>query len=246
MNNYNQFNNSGQRKAKEINLREIFLVIKSRFWIIVVITALTGIVGFIQSNSKSVPLYSSSTNIIIGADEESRKTLQVIVRDSAILDKVIKEMDLKTTAEALAGQITVSSVESSQVVNISVTDKNPILAAKIADTTAQVFRGEVPNIVDKDYVRILSKAKVKPTPINQGNNLNKLIIAIAGGLVIGIGLAFFIESLDDRIRSVQEIETFLGLPVLGRVPKTSSRNMKRKVNHTNLEINIRGETVDYK
>ncbi|OIK09381.1 capsular biosynthesis protein [Bacillus sp. MUM 116] len=246
MENYNQFSNGGQRKAKEINLRELFLVIKSRFWIIVVITVLAGIVGFIKGNSKPVPLYSSSTNIIIGADEESRKTLQVIVRDSAILDKVIKEMDLKTTAEALAGQITVSSVESSQVVNISVTDMDSILAAKIADTTAQVFREEVPNIVGKDYVRILSKAKVRPIPINQGNNMNKLIIAIAGGLVVGIGLAFFIESLDDRIRSVQEIETVLGLPVLGSVPKTNKRNMKRKANHTKLEINVRGETIGYK
>ncbi|MFD0829855.1 YveK family protein [Neobacillus sp. M.A.Huq-85] len=246
MNNYNQFDNGGRRKAKEINLKELFLVIKSRFWIIAIITTLAGIVGFIQSNSKPVPLYSSSTNIIIGADEESRKTLQVIVRDSAILDKVIKEMDLKTTAEALAQQITVSSIESSQVVNISVVDKDSSLAAKIADTTANVFREEVPNIFDKDYVRILSKAKVKPIPINQGNDLNKLIIAIAGGLIVGIGLAFFIESLDDRIRSEQEIETVLGLPVLGRVPKSNKRNMKRKVTHTKLEIDLRGEKIDYK
>ncbi|MGG1399953.1 Wzz/FepE/Etk N-terminal domain-containing protein [Bacillus salipaludis] len=244
MNIYNQDNNVGQRKAKDINLKELFLVIKSRFWIIVLITALAGIIGFLQSNSKPVPLYSSSTNIIIGADEESRKTLQVIVKDSAILDKVIKEMDLKTTAEALAGQITVSSIESSQVVNISVVDNDPQLAAKIADTTAEVFREEVPNIVGKDYVRILSKAKIKPTPINQSNDFNKLIIAIIGGFVIGIGATFFIESLDDRIRSEQEIETILGLPVLGRVPKTSKRNVKKKANHTRLELEVRSETID--
>jgi capsular polysaccharide biosynthesis protein len=234
MNSFNQ-NDNDKRKAKEINLQELFNVIKRRFLMIAVITILAGIVGMILNNTSIVPLYQSSSRIIIGADEESRKTLQVIVRDSAILDLVVKELNLSKSAEALAGQISVASVDGSQVVSISVVDTDPEQAAVIADTTAKIFQEEVPKIVGQDYIRSLSKAKVNPIPINQKNN-NKVFMAIIGGLIVSIGLVFLLESLDDRIRSEKEIESILGVQVLGRVSKMNKRNIKKKNSQSNLEI----------
>jgi capsular polysaccharide biosynthesis protein len=241
----NQYNNVDKKRAKEINLKEIFQVLKRRFWVIIVVTILASIVGVIQNNTTTIPLFQSSSRIIIGADEESRKTLQVIIKDTIILEKVIKELALNKSAEELAGQISVESVDGSQVVSISVVDKNPILAAKIADKTARVFRDEVPNIIGKDYIRLLSDAKISTSPINQSNN-NKLLIAVVGGLVVGIGLAFLLESLDDRIRSSQEIELLLGLPVLGRVSKVSKRSVKRKTGHMKFDLKLRGESIGNK
>lgn len=233
----------GNRKtAKEINLKELFAVIKRNIWIIALVTIFAGIAGYLINNTSITPLYASSSRVIIGADAESRKTLQVIVRDSVILEKVVQELGLKTSAEALAGQISVSSVESSQVVSISVVDPNPIQAAKIADTTAQIFKDEVPKIVEQDYVRLLSKAKVNPTPINPKTN-NTLFIAIIGGLIVGIGLAFLVDSLDDRIRTENDIENLLGLPVLGRVPKVNKRNVKKSKNSMKFEFESRGENI---
>jgi capsular polysaccharide biosynthesis protein len=241
----NQYNNVDKKRAKEINLKEIFQVLKRRFWVIIVVTILASIVGVIQNNTTTIPLFQSSSRIIIGADEESRKTLQVIIRDTIILEKVIQELALNKSAEELAGQISVESVDGSQVVSISVVDKNPILAAKIADKTARVFRDEVPNIIGKDYIRLLSDAKVSTVPINQSNN-NKLLIAVVGGLIVGIGLAFLLESLDDRIRSSQEIELLLGLPVLGKVSKVSKRSVKRKTSHMQFDLKLRGESIGNK
>lgn len=245
MNSFNQYNNVDKNKAKEINLKELFQVIKRRFWIIAVVTILSSLIGVYVSNIKTIPLYQSSARIIIGADEESRNTLQVIIRDSVILDKVIKELALNKTAEALAGQISVASVESSQVVSISVIDTDPVFAAKLANTTARVFRDEVPNIIGQDYIRLLSDAKVSPSPMNQSNN-NKLYIAVVGGLIVGVGLAFLLESLDDRIRSVREIELLLGLPVLGRVSKVSKRSVKKKTNNMQFDFELGGETIGNK
>jgi capsular polysaccharide biosynthesis protein len=245
MDNFNQNNHDSKRKAKEINLKELFQVLKRRFWVIAIITILASIVGVLQSTTSTTPLYQASSRVIVGADEESRKTLQVIVKDSIILEKVVKEIGLNKSAEMLAGQITVASVESSQVVSISVVDRDPILAAKIADTTAKIFRDEVPTIIGQDYIRLLSNAKVNETPINP-NNLNKLYIAIISGIVVGIGLAFLIESLDDKLRSVQEIESLLGLPVLGKVPKMNRKNTRGYKSNMQHDMDLRGETIGYK
>jgi capsular polysaccharide biosynthesis protein len=244
MNSVNQNNNIEKRRAKEINLKDLFQVLKRRFWIIFIFTVLGGIAGVFMNQTSTTPLYLTSSRIIIGADAESQKTLQVIIRDSTILDKVINKLGLDRSAEALAGQITVASVDNSQVVSISVVDSDPVLAAKIADTTAQVFRDEVPNIVGQDYVRLLSNAKINSIPINQENS-NKVFLALIAGIVVGIGLAFFVESLDDKIRSEREIESLFGVPVLGRVSKMNIKNIKKK-NNSQLAIKVRGETIGFK
>ncbi|MDF2858646.1 MAG: capsular polysaccharide biosynthesis protein, partial [Neobacillus sp.] len=127
MNSFNQYDNGQKRKAKDINLKDLFLVLKRRFWIIVVITVLISIIGvFMNKYSITTPMYLSSSRIIIGADGELQKTLQVIIRDSTILDKVVEELGLDRSAEVLAGQITVASVDTSQVVSISVVDTDPV------------------------------------------------------------------------------------------------------------------------
>jgi capsular polysaccharide biosynthesis protein len=241
--NINQMQGQNQ-KVKDINLKELFLVIRRRFWVIMVITTLASIIGVYLNNASITPLYQTSSRIIIGADGESQKTLQVIIKDSTILDKVIKELNLDKSAEELAGQISVASIDGSQVVSISVVDSDPILAAKIADKTAQIFKNEIPNIVGQDYIKLLSNAKVSPSPINQENN-NKLYLAIIAGFVVGVGFAFLIESLDDRIRSEKEIEAIFGVQVLGRISKMNKRNIKKKKSG-HLEIELRGETIGYK
>ncbi|WP_413307773.1 Wzz/FepE/Etk N-terminal domain-containing protein [Bacillus sp. 1P10SD] len=242
----NQMLNRGsQKKAKEINLKELFLVIKRRIWIIMTLTILFGVIGYILNQTTVIPLYQSSARIIIGADEESRKTLQVIVRDSSVLDIVIDKLNLKITSDQLAGKIAVASVENSQVVSISAIDPNPAMAAEIADTTADVFKEEVPKIVGQDYIRILSKAKVNPFPINPKNN-NKMLYGILGGIVIGVGLAFFLETLDDRVRTKRELEELLNVPVLGRVSKINKRSMKKAVKRNHLDVRVEGDTVGFK
>jgi capsular polysaccharide biosynthesis protein len=244
MKNFNQIQRQENQKVKDINLKELFLVIKRRFWVIMVITTIASIIGAYLNNTSITPLYQTSSRIIIGTDGESQKTLQVIIKDSTILDKVINELNLDKSAEELAGQISVASIDGSQVVSISVIDRDPILAAKIADKTAQIFKNEVPNIVGEDYIRLLSNAKVNPSPINQENN-NKLYFSIIAGIVVGVGIAFFIESLDDRIRSEKEIEAILGVQVLGKISKMNNRNIKKKKSGR-LEIELRGETIGYK
>lgn len=243
MNRRGHISNTEEIKAKEINLKELFLVFKRRFLIISVFTLLSITIGIILNNTTTVPLYQASSRIIIGADEETQKTLQVIVKDSVVLDKVVNELNLNKSSEALAGQITVASIDSSQVVSIGVIDTNPEQAAKIADTTAEIFRKELPVIVGQDYVRLLSKAKVNNVPINPKNN-NKIFIATVAGLVIGIGLAFLLESLDDKIRSEKELESLLGVQVLGRVSKMNRKNIKKKKN-VQMEMYQRGEKIGF-
>ena len=60
-------------------------------------------------------------------------------------------------------------------------------------------------------------SKVRPRPRRSA------ILAGLLGLVVGLGLAFLVEALDRRVRSEQEIEKALEIPLLGRIPKPERR-----------------------
>ncbi|MGG7620209.1 YveK family protein [Bacillus coreaensis] len=230
-----------RRIAKEINLKEILGVLKKRAWIGITITILAALFGYFYSSiNQTTLLYSSSTNIIINADGGQRKTLEVIIKDKTVLEKVINQLGIERTPESLAQSIQVGSIDETQVVKISVIDVNPVLAAEIANTTASVFIQEIPNIMNFDDVRLLSDAQVNPIPINESNESEILGAAIIGGIVIGIGLIFLVDSLDESIRSEQEVEELLEVPILGSVSIMSKKNINKT---KKISVNNRGDSI---
>ena len=240
MNRLIEFNSAMEKsKAKEINLKEVFAVIKKRYLVVLAIVVIFGLLGFVYGQLSTNPLYQTSSRIIIKAGAEDRATLQVIMKDSTIMEKVVERLKIDRSPEAVAGQITVQSIDGSQVVSISVIDTDPIMAASIADTTATVFKEEIPKIVGFNDVQLLSEANVNPYPINDTGN-RTFIISIILGLVLGIGLVFFLDSLDDTVQSVQDVEDYLGTPVLGNVSKMKKHNFKKR-NKTEKQLENGGE-----
>lgn len=246
MNHNHSYFSEDRRIAKEINLKELYRVVKKRYWIILVITVLTTIAGWYYSHlNKPEPLYESSTNIIIGADSEYRKTLQVIIKDTIVLETVISNLGLDQSSKSLANQISVESIDNSQVVKISVIDTNPERAANIANMAAKVFKDEIPNILGFEEVQILSEARINPIPVNDSNPNKLVVAAFIIGIIIGSGLIFLIDSLDDSIKSERDIETVLGIQVLGSISKINNKNVRKKKGQK-TKLAFRGETVGFK
>ena len=103
------------------------------------------------------------------------------------------------------------------------------IAVDIANTTAEVFQEEILTLMNVDNVNILSPAAyvknqspVKPDPI-----LNMAIAAVIG-LMLGVGIAFLLEYLDTTVKTEQDIEEILGLPILGLVSPISEKELKSK------------------
>lgn len=66
--------------------------------------------------------------------------------------------------------------------------------------------------------RVIDPANRPVTPITDDQN-KIMLIAVFGGLGCGIGAVYMLEFFDHSFKSVDEIETFLGLNVLGTIPK---------------------------
>src|SRR4051812_10546433 len=242
-----------------ISLKELFQTLKKRMSLIIMITAIAVIVSGIVSYFMITPIYQSSTQLLVNQAKSEQaaynpgevqtnlqliNTYNVIIKSPAILDKVAAQLGTGLTTAELNGKITVQSEADSQVVNLTVQDPDPQMAASIANTTAEVFKKEIVSIMNVDNVSVLAEATVgeNQAPIKPQPLLN-IAIALVVGLMAGVGLAFLLEYLDNTVKNEQDIEKLLGLPVLGTIamidPKSNHASRNGKAKHAK----VRGETL---
>lgn len=242
-----------------ISLKELFLTLKKRLSLIIIIAAIATATSGIVSYFLLTPIYQTSTQILVNQSKNDQQvyttgevqtnlqlinTYNVIIKSPAILDKVIEQEKLDMSASVLNELVTVTSEQDSQVVNISVQNEDPQKAANIANAIATTFKSEISTLMNVDNVSILTEAQIgeNPSPINPKPVLN-MAIALVVGLMAGVGLVFLLEYLDNTIKTEQDIENQLGLPVLGAI---TTINMDGELNeHANKAtmIRTRGESV---
>lgn len=226
-----------------ISLGEIFEVIKKRFLLILAFVFGAALVAAIVSFFVLTPTYESSSQFIVnqGQQDPSQQfnvndirtnvelisTYNVIITSNAILEEVIEQVNLPYSAGALAKNIKVSSEQSSQVVTVTATDTNPVVATKIANATVEIFQDKIPDLMNVDNVKILTSAETpaNPAPVAPNPKLNIAIAIVLGGM-IGVGLAFLLEYLDKTITTENDIEKHLGLPVLGVISHVQDSDIR--------------------
>jgi succinoglycan biosynthesis transport protein ExoP len=77
-------------------------------------------------------------------------------------------------------------------------------------------------------VQLVSKAQVPASPIS-ASPLRNAALGLLGGLLVGLGLAFLLDQLDDRLRRKEELEGAAGVPVLGLLPRVGRRRVRSGV-----------------
>lgn len=75
-------------------------------------------------------------------------------------------------------------------------------------------------------ISLVDKATVPKKPVSP-NVPRNLLLGTVVGLILGVGFSFFLEYLDDTIRSLEDVEHYINLPVLGFIPNINSY-MKKK------------------
>ncbi|MFG6496231.1 Wzz/FepE/Etk N-terminal domain-containing protein [Fictibacillus sp. UD] len=229
-----------------ISLKDIAHTLRKRIMLISLIAAVAVAVSGIISYFILTPVYQASTQILVNQKTGQQPTLDanqirtnvdiintysVIIKSPTILDKVVENYNLQQSTESLMGKITVNSEQNAQVFNLTIQDEDPAQAVLIANAISETFSEEVPTIMNVDNVKVLSPAVLKdnPSPIKPKPLLN-IAIALVVGIMAGVGIAFLLEYLDNTIKTEEDIQTVLQLPVLGVIPKIMVEDEKAPLN----------------
>lgn len=223
-----------EAEKEKIDLFKLLVILKKRLRMILVFSVLGLILSAVITFKFITPIYQAKTQIIVRSStsnnsqttaQEIQGNVQIIntyneiLISPVVLNQVIKQLNLNTTATSLQHEIKLSTETNSQVITMSVNDKNKFVAKDIANTTVDVFKTEVTKIMNVDNVAVLAPAIVSEntSPISPNKKIN-LTIGILSGFILGFIIALLRYFLDTTIKSSQDIERVVELPVLGEIP----------------------------
>jgi succinoglycan biosynthesis transport protein ExoP len=83
-------------------------------------------------------------------------------------------------------------------------------------------------LINPERIRVVQPASVPGIPTYPKSKLI-FVLSIFAGLGVGLGLSFLLESFNSSIRTVDEAERYLALPVLASIPKLSKTEVKDNV-----------------
>lgn len=235
------------REHDELDIRELIQIIRKRLWLIVLVTIIATATSGAVSFFILTPEYQASTEILVNQTElegqfnqanirtnlDLMNTYSVVMTSPRILDVVIEEYNLNKPYQQLKNQIEINSVKNSQVMSITVTDTNYEQAVIIANAVAKTFQREIVTLMNIDNVHIMAEAneRVVPHPIKPRPYLN-MAIAFVVGLMSSFFLVFILNFFDNTLKTEQDIERILALPVLGAIPKMdekTEKNLNQKI-----------------
>ncbi|MBC1397799.1 YveK family protein [Listeria fleischmannii] len=226
-----------------MNVKRLWGLLKKNKWLIFMSTCVCILLMSVYLYAFSVPTYQSETEVLINQSvpentvvqsQDVQANLQLvntytsIITSPRILSAVSAILDDKYSIKELSNMINVSNASDSQVIRIQVESKNPKDAVKIANETVCVFKKEIPKIMKIDNISVLSPAFYDSamSPVKPHQSL-MLVISGLFGLVIGIIIMFVRDLFDRSIKSKEDVEAILNLPVLSMISEIKEADIQK-------------------
>lgn len=224
-----------ENNTVEIDLGEIFRLLISKLWIILltgfVFAAVTGCI----CKFMITPQYSSTAELAITGSSNTISSLTdlqigtqltqdyiVVVQSRPVVEKVIKNLNLNMTYKELLNKTSVTNPSDTRILNITVTNPDPYLAKQIVDQYALVSKTRIAQLLDIKEPGIVEAGHVASDQDSPATGKNVVIAAIIGCLLCAaVIIVRFI--MDDTIKSSDDIEKYLGLTTLAVLPLEQSQ-----------------------
>lgn len=240
----NNIDNRQDRNGEiEIDIMQILRVIWAKIWIVILSAIAMGLLALIGTEMLITPLYQSTAKLyIINRQTDGTTTIndiqsstqlirdyRVLVTSIPVVDQVISELDLEMSQDALIGEISCSIETDSRVLSITITDKDPYMAKRIADSLADVSAKQIPAVMQIEGVNIIEYGRIAAGPSSPNVKMN-VLIGILAGLFIAIAIIVVRYLMDDSIKNAEDVENYLGLSTLALIPLTKEEYDGKKKN----------------
>lgn len=213
----------------DINFPMLFHNLLSRLWIIILCGVIAASIAYGYVAFMVQPVYSSTATIYIGNSQgyenlqdvnlsgSLAKDYEEIIKRPAVLDKVVEKLGLKMTTSQLRSCVSVVNVTDTRILDITVETPDPALSKNIADAICEVAQDEIVSIIKENYVTPVDEGSINSTPSNINLPLSMIFAAIAG-ILASVAAITIRTVMDDKIKTPDDIERYLGLSVLGTTP----------------------------
>ena len=222
-----------EQNMMEIDVFQLLKILWKRKVLIALVAIVTGVVAFAYSSFIVKPEYTSTTRIYVvnrnqgdkpGLTNQDLQAGSYLVKDyreiilsQDVLEKVATDLKLDLPSKGLASKIKVTVPADTRIVSISVTDRAPEEASRIANSLREVAAQKIISVTRVSDVTTLEEARPATSPSSPNIRRNTMIGFLAGAVVM-IVTVLLIELLDTRIKRPEDVENVMQIALLGVVP----------------------------
>lgn len=224
----------------EIDLLEIFYVIKSKILVILASMLVFGSIMFGYSTLIAQPVYESTASMYILTQSTSITSLadiqvgtsltqdyKVMITSRTVIEQVIENLELDCSYAQLLQQVTVSNPSNTRVIEITVQDNIPEDAKIIVDEIVEVSREKISTIMVTDPPSVVDYGNMPVNPVSP-NIMKNAVIGAALGAFLAIAVVVVIFLMDDTVKTADDVEKYLGLNTLTSVPLKEGETKAKK------------------
>lgn len=179
------------------------------------------------------PQYETSAKVFIGKEQGSKeeystndvemyqqllKTYSELIKTKDLTKAAIDSSNIDITPVEVLKKLRVVTVADTQIIEIKYQSKSPDEAIKMINSIVKEFVQFAVKIVPNGNVQVLESPTFPEKSVVPNKRLN-LCIGVLLGLMVGIGLSFLLEFLDNTYKTREQVEREVGIPVIGQIPK---------------------------
>jgi capsular polysaccharide biosynthesis protein len=219
-------------------------VLRRRLWVVVLVTCL--IMGLAAGFTyMQTPTYSASVTILIGQEmgtnvednlinevqgvQSAAETVIAAITTVPVAEGVVQELDIPVSPYSVLANLEAEQIGTSQFVVVSYEDADPRRAQLIANTVGDVFSEQIADVSSSSNsltATVWEEAAMPGSPVSP-DLMRNLLLALVLGVMLGVGLAFILEHLDDDWKSPEEVERVAGVPTFGVIPAFKIRKNRK-------------------
>lgn len=213
-------------------------------WVTVLVTGLATLLATVAYTLVQTPLYQASTRLFVTSvagtsvsdlysgnrlSQERVLSYAQLIMGETLAQRTIDRLNLGMDATDLTESITARAKPDTVLIDVSVLDTSPVRARDIANGLSDEFvvmvrelETPTPGAQPDARVVVEQRATVPPRPVVPKKKQNLAIGILIGGL-LGVGLAFLRDVLDNTVKDRDDLERITGAGVVGIVPFDKGR-----------------------
>ena len=222
-----------EQNTMEIDVFHLLKILWKRKILIALVAIVAGTLAFAYSAFIVKPEFTSTTRIYVvnrnqgdkqGLTNQDLQAGSYLVKDyreiilsQDVLEKVTSDLKLDLSPKGLANKVKVTVPVDTRIVSISVNDRVPEEASRIANSLREVAAEKIISITRVSDVTTLEEARPAIAP-SSPNIRRNTIIGLLGGTISMVIAVLIVELVDTRVKRPEDIEDVMQIALLGVVP----------------------------
>lgn len=213
-----------------IDLGEVWALIKKHIWMLIGATVVGAVVAGGLTWALIPKTYAASGTLFLtprvqegeidinslNSNQKLVSNVMNLLTQDNIMSMVAQETGMAST-EDVRDALSITNTDNTEIITVTATTEDPKLSKEIATTTINTFIDTMKDSLNVQNIQITDQPKLSYEPVGPSIKKNAAIGGLAG-LVLGLGFLVIHMLTDKRLKTREEAEKYLGLPVYAELP----------------------------